>query len=251
MDTVIFRNVALPFYEEAYEVSTNGEVRSIGRYVNNRGTEEWREGRILKGSKNKYRRGEIQVKLSYKGKTQIAKVHRLVALTFPDICGNYFEGAEVDHKNGNASDNRAVNLHWVTRSGNMRNPVTRKKIKDFWESEEGSDAKKKYSERMSGENNPAVRCMTEEWRNKMSESRKGRRHTEETKRKLSEAAKGRYIGAKSARSKKCGYVNKNGIMIQFGSYREAERETGTSRGCITHSIKNNTKDHNGIQWISV
>lgn len=52
------------------------------------------------------------------------KVSRLVALAFPEICGGYFEGAEVDHINGVRDDNRPENLKWVTHKDNINNPLT-------------------------------------------------------------------------------------------------------------------------------
>ena len=46
------------------------------------------------------------------------KVHQLVALAFPDICGNWFEGAVVNHKDEDKGNNRADNLEWVTDNYN-------------------------------------------------------------------------------------------------------------------------------------
>lgn len=46
------------------------------------------------------------------------KVHQLVALAFPDICGDWFEGAVVNHKDENKGNNRADNLEWVTDNYN-------------------------------------------------------------------------------------------------------------------------------------
>lgn len=42
-------------------------------------------------------------------------VHRLVATAF---CPGWFDGAVVNHKNGDRLDNRAVNLEWVTQAEN-------------------------------------------------------------------------------------------------------------------------------------
>lgn len=51
-------------------------------------------------------------------------LHRLVALAFPEICGEYKDGLEVDHiipvKLGGG--NEATNLRWVTRKENLNNP---------------------------------------------------------------------------------------------------------------------------------
>ena len=150
-------NVTVPYYSEAYQVSDTGNVKSIGRYVDNKGTLVFWEGRILKPNINTYRRNERSVELCYNGVKKRYKVHYLVALAFPEICGEYFEGAEVDHKNGDPTDNRAVNLHWVDRKGNMANPVTRKRQKEFWNSEKGEELKKMLSEKMKGEKNPSKR----------------------------------------------------------------------------------------------
>lgn len=72
--------------------------------------------------------------LTIDGKTY--PVSKLVAMVFPEICGEWFEGCEVDHINTNSKDNRAENLKVVgSHSENMSNPLTRKHI---------SEARKKY-----------------------------------------------------------------------------------------------------------
>lgn len=55
-------------------------------------------------------------------------IHRLVAKAFTEICGQYVNGLEIDHKNCCRDDNRAENLHLVTRIGNMNNPITKEHI---------------------------------------------------------------------------------------------------------------------------
>lgn len=43
-------------------------------------------------------------------------VHILVAKAFPEICGEWFEGCVVHHKNHNTTDNRAENLKVLSRA---------------------------------------------------------------------------------------------------------------------------------------
>ena len=59
----------------------------------------------------------------------IKQVAYWVAITFPELIENeYFEGAEIDHKDTNRQNNMPGNLHWVTHKDNLRNPLTVKKI---------------------------------------------------------------------------------------------------------------------------
>lgn len=52
-----------------------------------------------------------------------------VALTFPELVENeYFDGAEIDHKDTNRLNNNPTNLRWVSHKENMCNPLTVKKI---------------------------------------------------------------------------------------------------------------------------
>ena len=57
------------------------------------------------------------------------RVHRLIAKAFPEICGEWFEGAVVDHINGNCLDNRAVNLRVCTSKENSNNPITLERMR--------------------------------------------------------------------------------------------------------------------------
>ena len=103
---------------------------------------------------------------------------RWIALAFPELVQNeYFKGADIDHIDTDPMNNNPSNLRWVTRSGNLQNPLTK-------------------------QHNSAVRkgrVFSLETRRKMSESRKGRvcpfkgKHlSEEHKRKISETLKNRY-----------------------------------------------------------
>lgn len=81
--------------------------------VSNEGNVKSEKGKLL----NQYPtwNGYLRVQV-HKGKThKNLRVARLVAFAFPEICGEYFEGAEVNHKNCIITDNRACNLEWVDR----------------------------------------------------------------------------------------------------------------------------------------
>lgn len=56
------------------------------------------------------------------------RVHRMVAMAFLEFQRTE-ERNEVDHINGNKSDNSVDNLRWCTHKENMNNPVTVRKIR--------------------------------------------------------------------------------------------------------------------------
>lgn len=118
----------MPYFRKIFDnyiVSDTGIVFALGKFVNNNGGLEWRPGHRMKPYKNTQINGYLEVNLRKDGKTVSCKVHRLVAQAFPEICGEWFEGCEIDHINRDTGDNRAVNLRVTDKSGNMRNPLTR------------------------------------------------------------------------------------------------------------------------------
>ena len=109
----------IPGYEGLYQVSTEGRIKSLGN-------ERSRKEKILKGlfccSNRKYR--AVRLFRFKKGKTEY--VHRLVAITFPELVQNeYFDGAEIDHIDTDPMNNHPSNLRWVTTKENINNPLTR------------------------------------------------------------------------------------------------------------------------------
>lgn len=100
-------------YEGLYEVSNWGRVASL----NYRNTGK---RKILKQRDNT--NGYLIVHLCNYCSQITAKVHRLVAQAFPAICGTYFEGAEIDHIDGNRYNNIPENLRWCTTKENANNP---------------------------------------------------------------------------------------------------------------------------------
>ena len=100
-------------YENYYQISNYGRVRSLERTITcKNGINKKYCARILKPSVDRV--GYLFKCINGK----CYKIHRLVAFAFPEICGEYFEGAEVNHKNAIKTDNRAENLEWITHKQN-------------------------------------------------------------------------------------------------------------------------------------
>lgn len=104
-------------YEDYYEVSSLGRVRSIPRNENNRFSCR-KHTKILKLYKNITKRGRAsgyRVTLSKNGKTKRFMVHRLVYETF---IGNLEENKVINHLDFNPLNNRVDNLEQVTKFEN-------------------------------------------------------------------------------------------------------------------------------------
>ena len=129
-----------------YEVSNKGRYRSLDRYVKSgRGNGT----RLLKGRIKKlhYRGRYLFASITVERECRSIYIHRLVARAFPEICGEWFEGCEVDHINTDISDNRAENLRVVTKTENANNPLTKKHLRDAttkWLKENGHPLKGKH-----------------------------------------------------------------------------------------------------------
>lgn len=96
-------------YEGFYEVSEDGEVRSISRVVPSRFKTRKIKGRTLLANKDKD--GYLTVTLSKKNKITTKRVHRLVAEAFiPNPKGL----PVINHKDETKDNNNFKNLEWCT-----------------------------------------------------------------------------------------------------------------------------------------
>ena len=116
----------IPGYEGLYKVSNLGRIRSlnhIARYRNKYGGVSVCEikGVIKRPSQsgNGYKKGNgyLSVTLSKDGVSERMNVHRIVATVFIPNPGNK---PQVNHLDGNKSNNRVDNLEWCTAEENMR-----------------------------------------------------------------------------------------------------------------------------------
>lgn len=103
-------------YEDCYEVSNLGRVKSLTRYVaHSRGGEQILRGRILKPSlckKGHY----FSVALRKGGDSKTQYIHFLVAKHF---IGKRPKGLVIDHKDNNSKNNKDKNLRYCTQRENL------------------------------------------------------------------------------------------------------------------------------------
>lgn len=128
----------------------------------------------------------IQLKSDRGGYVKIGgyiKLHRAVAELF---IPNPENKPEVDHIDGNPSNNHVTNLRWVTHKENMNNPVCKQRMS---KSSKGkpSNVKGKTWSKKSRERFSKIKTgtkLSEDTKKKMSTAHQRLRHTEETKAKM-------------------------------------------------------------------
>lgn len=102
----------VPGYEGLYEVSSYGRVKSLAHITNNVCV----PSTILKHYKM---RGYHRVKLYKNAECKMFLVHRLVAMAFiPNQQVNKIGRTQVNHIDGNKSNNAVSNLEWCTQAEN-------------------------------------------------------------------------------------------------------------------------------------
>jgi len=93
-------------YEGYYQISNIGRLKSLDRIVGNDKKFSLKGG-LLKLCGKRY----LKVMLAKDGIRKNKEIHRLVGLHFVD---GYFEGAVVNHKDGDKFNNNHANLEWCT-----------------------------------------------------------------------------------------------------------------------------------------
>lgn len=100
-------------YEDLYEVSSFGRVRSLPRTCRKLEGREMKDyiyqGKILRPYRDK--KGYLSVRVYRQSRPKDIKVHRLVAQAFIPNLGNL---PQINHKDENKANNRADNLEWCT-----------------------------------------------------------------------------------------------------------------------------------------
>lgn len=98
-------------------VASNGDIYIEGRDV------LYSDGRVRHYPRRKIPQNPVRdyqyITVSLQQITINIRVNRLVAFAYPEVCGEYFEGAEANHLDENHFNNDCSNLRWVTRKENV------------------------------------------------------------------------------------------------------------------------------------
>lgn len=120
LNTINHSEEVFCFYNESYDilVSNYGTIKKAST------------GKILKPHKNK--NGYYCVNIKYfNGKRMSTLVHRLVANTYLKAFNNDNYVFEVNHIDGNKTNNHVNNLEWVTRGENLQHARDNKLFKSL------------------------------------------------------------------------------------------------------------------------
>ena len=102
-------------YENYYQISNQGRVKSVTRFVNDNNGVVLLKSKILNPMMNE--KGYLRIGLSKNNQRKYKRIHRLVAEAF---IPNPDNKPQINHKNGIKTDNRVSNLDWVSISENVK-----------------------------------------------------------------------------------------------------------------------------------
>lgn len=108
MQNEIWKDV--PGYSGLYQVSNYGNIKSVAR--------DGTKGGLLKPCKSL--NGYLFVRLSNNGKVKTTYIHRIVGKVF---CKNDDEQLQINHIDGNKTNNMFSNLEWVTPKENTQHCI--------------------------------------------------------------------------------------------------------------------------------
>ena len=111
-------------FENFYEISNKGRIKSLRRKVNIWNGQRTLEERILAAATSPLGYKRICLR-NGKNKRRVF-LHRLVAYEFIPNTDNK---PQIDHIDGNPSNNSVENLRWVTAKENTNNPITKQRQK--------------------------------------------------------------------------------------------------------------------------
>lgn len=103
-------------YEGRYRISNKGRVLSLNRYKQNHTKKQYVEEKIISNYINK-KNGYVYVYLCKDGKYKNCRIHRLVAETFIPNPNGF---PQVNHIDGDKTNNVVSNLEWCTASYNIK-----------------------------------------------------------------------------------------------------------------------------------
>jgi len=119
MSEIIERWKPIVGYENHYEISDLGRVRSIDRFVPFYGSFKFCKSKLKKATAH-YKNGYLSVMLKVEQVEKRFLLHRLVAEHF---IPNPENKKEVNHKKGNKKDCRASELEWTTPKENTNHSI--------------------------------------------------------------------------------------------------------------------------------
>lgn len=109
----------IPGWEGFYQVSDDGQIRSLDRTIIRNKVGMRIRGKLLSTSSDS--RGYLSVGLYRSNRCYNYLVHRLVLLTFDPVPNS--DNLQCNHKNGDKQDNRLCNLEWATPKQNQQHAI--------------------------------------------------------------------------------------------------------------------------------